>query len=299
MTKTVFITIAGKTNAGKSSLLNALIGEKIASVSCKSQTTRTKITGVVNIDETQLVFIDTPGLHKAKNKLSEYMLKAVRESASDIDAVFFMADCTKKIGDQERDMLKSIGASKTPLVLLLNKIDLLKDKTVLAQKMAELDAEFNLDAIIPISVLENDGLDLVREKAMSLAVEGPHFFPDDAITDQPEKIIAGEIIREKLLELLDDEVPHGIAVAVETMRERDDKDLLDINATIFCERESHKGIVIGKGGKMLKKAATLSREELEEFFQIKVNLQCWVKVKEDWRNRDAIIRSLGLSDPNY
>ncbi|MBP0962205.1 MAG: GTPase Era, partial [Oscillospiraceae bacterium] len=175
----------------------------------------------------------------------------------------------------------------------------LKDKTVLAQKMAELDVEFNLDAIIPISVLENDGLDLVREKAMSLAVEGPHFFPDDAITDQPEKIIAGEIIREKLLELLDDEVPHGIAVAVETMRERDDKDLLDINATIFCERESHKGIVIGKGGKMLKKAATLSREELEEFFQIKVNLQCWVKVKEDWRNRDAIIRSLGLSDPNY
>jgi GTP-binding protein Era len=299
MTKTVFITIAGKTNAGKSSLLNALIGEKIASVSCKSQTTRTKITGVVNIDETQLVFIDTPGLHKAKNKLSEYMLKAVRESASDIDAVFFMADCTKKIGDQERDMLKSVGASKTPLVLLLNKIDLLKDKTVLAQKMAELDAEFNLYAIIPISVLENDGLDLVREKAMSLAVEGPHFFPDDAITDQPEKIIAGEIIREKLLELLDDEVPHGIAVAVETMRERDDKDLLDINATIFCERESHKGIVIGKGGKMLKKAATLSREELEEFFQIKVNLQCWVKVKEDWRNRDAIIRSLGLSDPNY
>ena len=298
MTKTVFITIAGKTNAGKSSLLNALIGEKIASVSCKSQTTRTKITGVVNIDETQLVFIDTPGLHKAKNKLSEYMLKAVRESASDIDAVFFMADCTKKIGDQERDMLKSVGASKTPLVLLLNKIDLLKDKTVLAQKMAELDAEFNLDAIIPISVLENDGLDLVREKAMSLAVEGPHFFPDDAITDQPEKIIAGEIIREKLLELLDDEVPHGIAVAVETMRERDDKDLLDINATIFCERESHKGIVIGKGGKMLKKAATLSREELEEFFQIKVNLQCWVKVKEDWRNRDAIIRSLGLSDNN-
>ncbi|WP_044973697.1 GTPase Era [Ruminococcus sp. HUN007] len=299
MTKTVFITIAGKTNAGKSSLLNALIGEKIASVSCKSQTTRTKITGVVNIDETQLVFIDTPGLHKAKNKLSEYMLKAVRESASDIDAVFFMADCTKKIGDQERDMLKSVGASKTPLVLLLNKIDLLKDKTVLAQKMAELDAEFNLDAIIPISVLENDGLDLVREKAMSLAVEGPHFFPDDAITDQPEKIIAGEIIREKLLELLDDEVPHGIAVAVERMRERDDKDLLDIDATIFCERESHKGIVIGKGGRMLKKAATLSREELEEFFQIKVNLQCWVKVKEDWRNRDAIIRSLGLSDPNY
>lgn len=298
MTKTVFITIAGKTNAGKSSLLNALIGEKIASVSSKSQTTRTKITGVVNVDETQLIFIDTPGLHKAKNKLSEYMLKAVRESASDIDAVFFMVDCTKKIGDQERDMLRSVGNSKTPLVLILNKIDLLKDKTVLAQKIAELSAEFNFDEVIPISVLENDGIDLVRNKALSLAVEGPHFFPDDAITDQPEKIIAGEIIREKLLELLDDEVPHGIAVAVESMKEREDKDLLDISAVIFCERDSHKGIVIGKGGKMLKRAATLSRQELEEFFQIKVNLQCWVKVKEDWRNRDAIIRTLGLSDSN-
>ena len=290
MTKTVFITIAGKTNAGKSSLLNALIGEKIASVSSKSQTTRTKITGVVNIDETQLIFIDTPGLHKAKNKLSEYMLKAVRESASDIDAVFFMADCTKKIGEQEREMLRSVSASKTPLVLLLNKIDLLKDKTVLARTIAELSAEFNFDDIIPISVLE---------KALSLAVESPHFFPEDTITDQPEKIIAGEIVREKLLELLDDEVPHGIAVAVESMKEREDKDILDISAVIFCERDSHKGIVIGKGGRMLKRAATLSRQELEEFFQIKVNLQCWVKVKEDWRNRDAIIRTLGLSDTNY
>lgn len=298
MTKTVFITIAGKTNAGKSSLLNALIGEKIASVSRKSQTTRTKITGVVNIDDTQLIFIDTPGLHKAKNKLSEYMLKAVRESASDIDAVFFMADCTKKLGQQEREMIASVNASKTPIVLLLNKIDLLRDKTVLARTIAELSSEFHFDDIIPISVLENDGLDLVREKALSLAVESPHFFPEDTITDQPEKIIAGEIVREKLLELLDDEVPHGIAVAVESMKERDDKDILDISAVIFCERDSHKGIVIGKGGRMLKKAATLSRQELEDFFQIKVNLQCWVKVKEDWRNRDAIIRTLGLSDNN-
>ena len=296
MTKTVFITIAGKTNAGKSSLLNALIGEKIASVSSKSQTTRTKITGVVNMGDTQLIFIDTPGLHKAKNKLSEYMLKAVRESSSDIDAVFFMADCTKPIGEQEKEMLRSVSKSRTPLVMLLNKIDLLKDKSVLAKTIAELSAEFKFDDIIPISVLNNDGLDIVREKALSLAVESPHFFPEDTITDQPEKIIAGEIIREKLLELLDDEVPHGIAVAVETMRERADKDLLDIDATIYCEKMSHKGIVIGKGGRMLKRAATLSRQELEEFFQIKVNLQCWVKVKEDWRNRDAIIRTLGLSD---
>ncbi len=296
MTKTAFITIAGRTNSGKSSLLNALIGEKIASVSSKSQTTRTKITGIVNIDQTQLVFIDTPGLHKARNRLSEYMLKAVRESATDIDAVFFMMDCTRQIGHQEREMLSSLSSSKTPLILLLNKIDLLRDKTVLASKIAELSSEFRFDEIIPISVLNNDGLDIVRQKALSLAVEGPHYFSEESITDQPEKVIAGEIIREKLLELLDDEVPHGIAVAVETMRERDDKDLLDISATIYCERASHKGIVIGKGGQMLKKAATLSRQELEEFFQIKVNLQCWVKVKEDWRNSEAMIRTFGLSE---
>lgn len=296
MTKTVFITIAGRTNAGKSSLLNALVGEKIASVSSKSQTTRTKITGVVNIDETQLVFIDTPGLHKAHNKLSEYMLKAVRESAADIDAVFFMADCTRKLGDQEKEMLSSVCSSKVLVILLLNKIDLLKDKTELAAVIADLSSRFKFDDIIPISVLTQDGLDIVREKALSLAVEGPHFFPEDSITDQPEKIIAGEIIREKLLELLNDEVPHGIAVVVEQMKERNDKDLLDISAMIYCEKQSHKGIIIGSHGCMLKKVGMQAREELENFFQIKVNLQCWVKVKEDWRNRDNIIRTLGLSD---
>ncbi len=296
MTKTVFITIAGRTNAGKSSLLNALIGEKIASVSSKSQTTRTKITGVVNVDETQLVFIDTPGLHKARNKLSEYMLKAVRDSAEDIDAIFFMADCTRPLGQQEKEMLASFNAQKTPVVLILNKIDLLEDKAQLAKMISELSSEFVFEDVIPISVIMNDGVDIVLDKALEMAVESPHFFGPDTITDQPEKVIAGEIVREKLLELLDDEVPHGIAVAVETMRERDDKDLLDISAVIFCEKASHKGIIIGKGGRMLKKAASLAREELEEFFQIKVNLQCWVKVKEDWRNREALIRTFGLSD---
>ena len=220
MTKTVFLTIAGRTNAGKSSLLNTVVGEKIASVSSKSQTTRTRITGIKTIGETQLVFMDTPGLHKPKNKLSAHMLNAVKESVTDIDAVIFMADCTHPLGEQE----------------------------------------------------------------------------DDMITDQPEKIIAGEIIREKLLNLLEDEVPHGIAVTVEQMREREEKELLDINAVIYCERESHKGIIIGKNGSMLKKAASLSRQELEEFFEIKVNLQCWVKVKEDWRNREGLIRSFGLTE---
>ncbi len=296
MTKTVFITIAGRTNSGKSSLLNLLIGEKIASVSEKTQTTRTKITGVVNKDETQLVFIDTPGLHKAKNKLSQYMLNTIRESANDIDAVFFMMDCTRRLGVQEKEMIKSLNNSKTPVVLILNKIDLLKDKSELVSTMIALNSEFEFEALIPISVLNSDGIDLVFEEAMKLAVESPHFFSEDTITDQPEKVIAAEIVREKLLNLLNDEVPHGIAVVIEQMKEREEKEILDITANIYCEKESHKGIVIGKNGTLLKKAATLARVELEEFFQIKVNLQCWVKVKEDWRNRDGLIKNMGLKD---
>ncbi len=300
MTKTVFVTIAGRTNAGKSSLLNRLIGEKIASVSPKTQTTRTKITGILNIDETQLVFIDTPGLHKPKNKLSSHMLKAVQDSVTDrdINVILFMVDCTRKVGTQEAEMLENLTNSRTPVILVLNKIDLLDDKSELIKIIADLNSKYKFASVIPISVTEDDGIDIVVEEVKKLAIESPHFFPEDMITDQPEKIIAGEIIREKLLILLEDEVPHGVAVAVETMRERENskKDILDISATIFCERESHKGIIIGKKGAMLKKVASQSRAELEEFFQIQVNLQCWVKVKEDWRNRDTIIRTLGLSE---
>lgn len=296
MTKTVFVTIVGRTNAGKSSLLNALIGEKIASVSSKSQTTRTRITGIKTVKETQLVFMDTPGLHKPKNKLSTHMLSAVKESVTDIDTVIFMADCTKPLNDQEEKMLADFSKGKMPVIFVLNKIDLLEKKSDLVPIIAKLSSKFSLEAIIPVSVTENNGVDIVEEEVMKLAVEGPHFFPDDMITDQPEKVIAGEIVREKLLNLLSDEVPHGIAVTVEKMKERNDKDILDIDAVIYCERESHKGIVIGKGGNMLKKAATLSRQELENFFDIKVNLKCWVKVKEDWRNREGYIRSFGLSE---
>lgn len=299
MTKTVFVTIAGRTNAGKSSLLNALIGEKIASVSSKSQTTRTKITGILNSDETQIVLMDTPGLHKPKNKLSTHMLNTVSESVTDIDVVLFMMDCTRKIGEQEVQLLNNCFSSKTKVILVLNKIDLLTNKSELALKIAQLSGEFPFTAVVPISVKNNDGIDLVIEEVKKLAVESLHYFPDDMITDQPEKVIASEIIREKLLNLLQDEVPHGVAVGVETMKERDNskgETILDVSATIYCERESHKGIIIGKGGSMLKKASTLARQELENFFQIKVNLQCWVKVKEDWRNREGIIRNFGLSE---
>ena len=294
MPRTAFITIAGRTNAGKSSLLNAIVGEKIASVSSKPQTTRTRITGIRNIDDVQLVFFDTPGLHKPVNKLSEHMLDTVRESVSDIDAVVFVQDCTKKINEQELNLLKSLNQSKMPVILVINKIDLLKNKDELVPYIADISSQADFHAVIPVSVTENNGIDIVINEIISISEESVHYFPDDMITDQPEKVLAGEMIREKLLELLKDEVPHGIAVGVEQMSERDDKDILDISAVIYCERESHKGIVIGKGGAMLKKASTAARIELEEFFQIKVNLKCWVKVKEDWRNREGIIRSFGL-----
>ena len=296
MPKTIFVTIAGRTNAGKSSLLNAIVGEKIASVSSKPQTTRTRITGIRNIDDAQLVFFDTPGLHKPVNKLSEHMLNTVKESVSDIDAVMFVMDCTKKINDPELKLLRSLNDQKMPVILVINKIDLLRNKDDLAAIIADVTSKVDFKAVVPISVTENNGVDIVIEELLSMAEESVHFFPDDMITDQPEKVLAGEMIREKLLELLSDEVPHGIAVAVEEMSERDDKDILDISAVIYCERESHKGIIIGKGGAMLKKASTAARLELEDFFQIKVNLRCWVKVKEDWRNREGLIRSFGLSE---
>ena len=296
MPKTAFVTIAGRTNAGKSSLLNAIVGEKIASDTSKPQTTRTRITGIRNIDDIQLVFFDTPGLHKPVNKLSEHMLNTVRESVSDIDAVIFMVDCTKRINEQEMELLRSMNASKMPVILVLNKIDLLKSMDELAPVIQQMTSQIDFKAVIPVSVTQNNGVDIVIKEIRGLAQESVQFFPDDMITDQPEKVLAAEMIREKLLMLLKDEVPHGIAVGVEQMSEREDKDILDINAVIYCERESHKGIIIGKGGAMLKKASSAARYQLEDFFQIQVNLKCWVKVKEDWRNREGLIRSFGLSE---
>ena len=292
MTKTVFVTLAGRTNAGKSSLLNAIIGEKIASVSPKSQTTRTRITGIKTVGETQIVFMDTPGLHKPKNKLSNHMLKTVQDSIVDIDAVLFVMDCTKPVNEQEEELLACLHRQHTPTILVLNKIDLLEDKSKLMGQMATLYNRYQFAAVIPISVLQNDGIDLVEQ----LAKESPHYFPDDAFTDQPERVLAAEMIREKILNMLQEEVPHGVAVSIERMTERDDRDLLDIDAVIYCERDSHKGILIGKNGAMLKRISSAARADLETFFQIQVNLQCWVKVKEDWRNREGLIRNFGLSE---
>lgn len=296
MTKAVFVTLAGHTNAGKSSLLNAMIGEKIASVSAKPQTTRTRITGIKTVDETQMVFIDTPGLHKPTSKLSTHMLQTVKNAVADMDAVLFVQDCTKPLSSQEESLLRSLNQSKTPVILVLNKIDLCSDKSRLMAQIAALNAKYAFVATVPVSVTEHDGIDLVEQEVLALAQPSPHYFPDDKFTDQPERVLAAEMIREKILNLLRDEVPHGVAVSVERMQERSDKELLDIDATIYCERESHKGILIGKNGAMLRKIATLARKDLEQFFYIQVNLQCWVKVKEDWRNREGLIRSFGLNE---
>lgn len=297
-TKIEFITIVGRANAGKSSLLNALVGEKIAMISAKPQTTRTRITGLVTQNETQYVFMDTPGVQKAKNKLGEHMNKTVKDSVTDVDLILMVTDAAKNINDIDKSIIASFK-KKDNVILILNKIDLISEKEQIAVKIAEFSALYDFNAIIPISVTENDGIDIVWEETKKYAVEGPHYFPDDSLTDQPERVLASEIIREKILNLMHDEVPHGIAVTVEEMKERVDRsgdDILDISAVIFCERESHKGMVIGKNGTMLKKIGQLAREDLENFFEIKVNLQCWVKVKEDWRNKEALIRNFGLSN---
>lgn len=296
-TKNVFVTIIGRPNAGKSSLVNALVGEKIAAVSSKPQTTRTRITGVLTKGETQYVFYDTPGKHKARNKLGEHMMKTVSDSVDDMEIALLVADCTKSISEAEKELIAAFKG-RSRVVLILNKTDLLVEKAALMARIAEYSQAYDFDEIIPVSVLENDGLDIIMDYLEKHAAQGPHYFPDDSFTDQPEKVLMAEMIREKALNNLNDEIPHGIAVTIEFLNERDSakgEPILDISATIYCERESHKGIVIGKGGSMLRKIGGDARAELEEFFQIKVNLDLWVKVKEGWRNKEALIKNFGLS----
>lgn len=294
--KTAFIAIVGKANVGKSSILNRLIGSKIAIVSSKPQTTRTRIMGVLTTeDNVQLVFTDTPGFHKPKNKLGEKMVQAVSDSISGVDSCLFVVDANdEKLNTAELELIKKFKTEKMTVVLAINKIDMLKDKTELMKKLAELSALYDFKAIVPVSAQSGDGLDALLDELKALSVESIHFFPDDTLTDQPERVLVAEIIREKMLRLLDKEIPHGTAVAIERMRERDDGSIMDVEATIYCERESHKGIIIGKGGQMLKKISTYARQDIENFFDIKVNLKCWVKVKEDWRNREGIIHNFGL-----
>ena len=294
MTKTAFIAIVGCPNVGKSSILNKLLGTKIAIVSSKPQTTRTKIMGVLTEGETQLVFTDTPGYHKPHNKLGEKMNQAVGDSIGGVDACLFVVESKGDIKKGEYELIEKFKKLKMPVILAINKIDMIKDKEELLERIVELNNLFDFEAIVPVCASTGEHIDELVDEMKKLAFDSPHFFPDDTLTDQPERVLAAEIIREKILRLMDKEVPHGVAVSIEKMRERDNQDILDIEAIIYCERESHKGMVIGKKGAMLKKISTYARQDLENFFGIKVNLQTWVKVKEDWRNREGLIHNFGL-----
>lgn len=294
-TRSAFVAIVGRANVGKSSLLNALVGEKLAIVSKKPQTTRTRITGILTKGDTQLVFIDTPGMHIPKTKLSHHMVSSAKTSISDVELVVLMVEAGKDADEIEHDLIRNIKSANIPCILAINKIDLLLKKDELMEQIASYSKMMDFETIIPISVNKNDGITKIYDEIYSHAQPSPHFFPSDAVTDQPERIIAAEMIREKILRLLNQEVPHGIAVIVERMQQRDDKPIIDIDAVIYCERSSHKGIVIGKGGSMLKRIGQYAREDMEDFFDSKINLQCWVKVKEDWRNKEGSIQNFGLS----
>lgn len=294
MQKTAFIAIVGCPNVGKSSILNRMLGQKIAIVSNKPQTTRTRIMGVLTKDETQLVFTDTPGFHRPKTKLGEKMIKAVSDSIGGVDACLMVVEGLSELKDSEKELIEKLRKQKMPTVLAINKIDLIENKEELMGRIMEMVQEYNFEAIVPVSAAKNDGINELMDELMKLTFPSEHFFPDDTLTDQPERVIASEIIREKMLRLLDKEIPHGVAVAIEKMRERTDTDLMDVEATIFCEKESHKGIIIGKKGATLKRISTYARQDMEKFFDCRINLQCWVKVKEDWRNREGLIHNFGL-----
>lgn len=302
--KSAFIALLGRANVGKSSLLNSIIGTKVSIVSDKPQTTRTRIMGVLTEGENQFVFIDTPGFHKPRNLLDDKMNKAISSGLGDINAAVLVVDAApafkidaENLPKAETVLLESIKSKNIPCVLAVNKIDLLDKKEELFDIITAYTANFEFEAVVPLSAKTGDGVDILKTEISRFLKPSPHYFSEDDFTDQPEKTFVCEIIREKLLMLLSKEVPHGIAVDIERFFETDNKSgepIVNVEAVIYCERDSHKGIVIGKGGNMLKRVGTLARADIEKFFGTKVSLKLWVKVKEDWRNREGLIRSFGL-----
>lgn len=292
--RTAFIAIIGRPNVGKSSLLNKMLGQKVAIVSSRPQTTRFRIMGVLTDENIQLVFTDTPGFHRPRTKLGEKMVKEVRESMSGVDAALFVTEGEGQIRETEIELLNNIKSRKIPVILAINKLDIVKRKEDLIHRIAEFSKIIDFHAVIPVSALKGDGISTLLDELKGLTFESEFFFPEDTITDQPERLIISETIREKLLHRLNDEVPHGIAVAIEKLKEREGQDIIDIDAIIYCEKDSQKGIIIGKNGATLKEVSTNARKELEYMFDCKVFLTCWVKVKKDWRNREGLIHSFGL-----
>ena len=294
ITKSAMITIAGRPNVGKSTLTNHLVGEKITIVSNKPQTTRNRICGILTQDDTQFVFVDTPGFHKPRTKLGDYMVNAVKDSIADVDLTVMVVEPIASVGAQEEALIEQLMARRVPTVLAINKID-----TVEKDKLLEVIAAYSqtgaFDAIIPISARTGDGVDALLAECEKYAVEGPFLFPDDMTTDQPERQVMAEIIREKLLWNLEKEIPHGTAVEITTFTERDNG-IIDLDATIYCEKASHKGIIIGKGGEMLKKISSMARHDCEKFMGTKVYLTTWVKVKENWRDSDFLVRNFGYTE---
>ena len=297
--KSAFIAIIGRPNVGKSSILNKLLGQKVAIVSSKPQTTRTRIMGVLTDGKDQLVFLDTPGMHKPKNSLGDYMVRSINESVAGVDACLLVTEAGQEIRENERMLIEKVKKLDLPCVLAINKTDTINDKEVILEQIIKYSKEMDFDAIVPVSAETGSKLDELKEELKKFTSEGGHFFPDDTLTDQPEKVLAAEMIREKILRLTEKEIPHGTAVVIERMKMRDDKNLMDIDATIYCERDTHKGILIGKKGAMLKKISTYARQDMENFFGCKVNLKTWIKVKEDWRNKENLMRSFGFDSNDF
>lgn len=290
--KSGIITICGRPNVGKSTLTNAFVGEKVAIVTNKPQTTRNRICGIRNRSESQFVFVDTPGLHRARTRLGDYMVNVVKESVADVDAVLLLVEPIPNVGEPERQLIERVKALNCPTVLAINKIDALEQKDKLLEVIQVYSREHNFDAVVPVSAREGQGVEELLNVLEAYLPEGPQLFPGGMTSDQPERQMMAEILREKLLLLLDKEIPHGTAVEITRFVERDDE-VVEVEATIYCEKNSHKGIIIGKGGGMLKKASTLARRDMEKFMGTKVFLKTWVKVRENWRDNPAAIQNFG------
>lgn len=293
ITKTGIFSVVGRPNVGKSTLTNALCGTKVAIVSDKPQTTRTRITGVLNEDGCQMIFLDTPGLHKPKTRLGDYMVKIINDTVTDVDTVLLLVEPVARIGIPEQLLIDKLKEYALPAVLVINKIDSVEKETLLAV-MAAYSAAYDFAAVVPVSARQGDGLDVLKEELKKLCFESPQLFPDGMVSDQPERQLIAEIIREKLLQNLDKEVPHGTAVEIEAMKEENGVE--HISAVIYCERKTHKGIIIGKNGAMLKKISSMARADCEKFMGTKVFLTTWVKVKENWRDSDFLVRNFGYSE---